>query len=500
MFPKSIRWRIQLWHGALLVCLVTVMLGTFYVYVRAEKLRSVDDQLESYLTPLMPHLFPPGGGRGFGPPGGPDDGPPDDEPFRGPHERGRPKPMEFGNEQAKGVYYTAWASQGTVVAKTTNSPALTPPRMEEGHHRASRLRDGARELIVFTPDDGVVVLGLPIGPTLDELHRLAWIEALAGVGLVVFGLAGGWWVAGHTLRPIQEIGKVAERIAAGDRARRINVHEADSELGKLATVLNTTFDKLDKAFEQQVHFTADASHELRTPVSVILTQTQLALSRERAAAEYRESLAVCQRAAERMRGLINTLLDLARADGTGFDLTLTDCDLRRMADSAIDLVGTLAAQKETKLQVDVDAIHLKGDSSKLEQVLVNLLQNAILHNPPGTQVCLSIHPKEGYAEMRVSDDGIGIPAEARPRLFDRFFRVDKSRSSATGGSGLGLAICKTIVEAHHGAITLENKDNKGTEFRVLLPLNSNPRQGRLAEVSGFARESCLPMNLHQDTR
>ncbi len=478
MFPKSIRWRIQLWHGALLVCLVAVMLGTFYVYVRAEKFRLVDDQLESYLTPLMPHLFPPGGGRGFGPPAGPDDDPPEDEPFGGPHERGRPEPTEFGSEQSKGVYYTAWSSRGMVVAKTTNSPALTPPRAEEGRHRASRLRGTARELIVFTPHDGVVVLGMPIGTTLDELHRLAWIEALAGVGLVAFGLAGGWWVAGHTLQPIQEISKVADNIAAGDRARRINVQEADSELGKLATVLNTTFDKLDKAFEQQVHFTADASHELRTPVSVILTQTQLALSRERAGAEYRESLAVCQRAAERMRGLINTLLDLARADGTGFDLTVADCDLRRIADSAIDLVGTLAAQKETKLQVNVDAIHLKGDPSKLEQVLVNLLQNAILHNPPGTQVCLSIHSKEGYAEIRVSDDGAGIPAEARDRIFDRFFRVDKSRSSATGGSGLGLAICKAIIEAHDGTIIVEDKAAKGTEFRVLLPLNSTPEPSK----------------------
>jgi two-component system OmpR family sensor kinase len=309
---------------------------------------------------------------------------------------------------------------------------------------------------------------------LADLRRLAWEEAAAGVALVVFGLAGGWWVAGHVLRPIGEIsGEIsaaADQIAGGDRARRISLKQTESELGQLAAVLNRTFDRLDHAFAQQVQFTADASHELRTPLSVILTQVQLALSRERSVVEYRESLGICQRAAERMRTLINALLDLARLDTGGFDLTLAECDLQRVAYESLELVAPLAQQKGAVLRSSVDPVRVKADGAKLGQVMVNLLQNALQHNARGVEVSLSLEPKEGYALLRVSDNGAGIPAEALPRLFDRFYRVDKSRSSATGGSGLGLAICKAIVEAHGGSIRAESRLGEGTEFQAMLPL------------------------------
>jgi signal transduction histidine kinase len=243
-------------------------------------------------------------------------------------------------------------------------------------------------------------------------------------------------------------------------------------LGQLAAVLNRTFDRLDHAFNQQVQFTADASHELRTPLSVILTQVQLALSRERSGAEYRESLGICQRAAERMRSLVNALLDLARLEAGGFDLTREDCDLQRVAEEALELVAPLAAQKRAVLRRAIEPIRLKADGAKLGQVMVNLLQNAMQHNACGVEVSLSLQPSDGFAVVRVSDNGAGLPAEVLPRLFDRFYRVDQSRSSATGGSGLGLAICKAIVEAHGGAIRVESQPGTGTEFQVLLPLET----------------------------
>jgi two-component system, OmpR family, sensor kinase len=464
VFHKSIRWRIQLWHGALLICLVAGMMGTFFVYIRAERFRAIDEQLDAYLTPLLPRILPPQGGDEFGP-----HGPPPNDPM----ERERPRRRGMESLENSQIYFTAWSPHGDVRGSSTNAPVLKlPPRGDAKTHRSVRLRDQDRELVVFTPEGDCVVVGLPIASVLAGLRRLAMEEVAAGLALVVFGLAGGWWVAGRALRPIGEISAAADQIAGGDRARRISLQETDSELGQLAAVLNRTFDRLDHAFAQQVQFTADASHELRTPVSVILTQVQLALSRDRSGAEYRESLGICQRAAERMRVLINALLELARLDTGGFNLALVECDLDRVAREALELVAPLAQQKGAVLHSSLKAIRVKADGAKLGQVIVNLLQNALQHNGRGVEVSLSLQSKEGCALLRVSDNGAGIPAEALPRLFDRFYRVDQSRASATGGSGLGLAICQAIIEAHGGSIRVESRPGQGTEFEVLLPLGT----------------------------
>jgi heavy metal sensor kinase len=450
MLYKSIRWRIQVWHGALLVFLIAGMLTTFFVYERAERYRVIDDQLNSIATSLLPR---------FAPPRGPDfDRPPPDGPDRG------PRPPRRENDQFqqfvidKGpFYYIAWSSQREIIAQSSNAPAAPiPERSATRSGRLTRIRGDLRELAILTPEESGVLVGVSTLPLISQLRRLAAELSVIGLALAAFGLAGGWFVAGHVLRPIGEISATAERIASGERSTRINLEESDSELGQLATVLNRTFDKLDQAFARQVRFTADASHELRTPVSVILTQVQVALTRERSGAEYRETLAACQRAAERMRVLVNSLLELARLDSGEFHLNVEDCDLAKIAVNALDLVTPLARQKSAILLNSVQSVPIRGDSVKLSQVLVNLLQNAVEHNEPGVEVYLTVQRGDGKAFIRVSDNGVGIPEEALPQLFDRFYRVDKSRSASKGGAGLGLAISKAIVESHGGTITLES--------------------------------------------
>jgi heavy metal sensor kinase len=450
MLHKSIRWRIQLWHGALLLFLIAGMLATFFVYERAERFRVIDDQLNSVATSLLPR---------FAPPHEPDfGGPPRDEPDRGPNPRPRGREHSPSVDFDKGPhYYIAWSPQRDIIAQSSNAPVVPIPQRSatrDGH--LTRTRGDLRELAILTPEDSGVLVGVSTLPLSAQLHRLAGELVVVGLALAAFGLAGGWFVAGHVLRPIGEISATAQRIAGGDRSTRINLEESDSELGQLAAVLNRTFDKLDHAFEQQVRFTADASHELRTPVSVILTQVQVALSRERSGAEYRETLAACQRAAERMRVLVNSLLELARLDSGEFHLNVEDCDLAKIAANALDLVTPLARQKSAILHSSIESVAIRGDSVKLSQVLVNLLQNAVEHNAPGVEVCLTIQHGDGKAFIRVSDNGVGIPEEALPQLFDRFYRVDKSRSASKGGTGLGLAISKAIVESHGGTITLES--------------------------------------------
>jgi signal transduction histidine kinase len=218
-----------------------------------------------------------------------------------------------------------------------------------------------------------------------------------------------------------------------------------------------------------VQFTADASHELRTPVSVVLTQTQTALSRERPAAEYRESLAACHRAAQRMRQLIESLLTLARLDSGEAAATREACDLGRIAGEAVELVRPAAEEKGVNLELDLTPVCCEGKPEQLAQVVSNLVSNAICHNRPGGIVHVKVASEPGAAILSVRDNGLGIVSEDLPHIFERFYRSDEARSSAAGRTGLGLAITKAIVEAHGGTIQVATVLGKGSTFTVRLP-------------------------------
>jgi two-component system, OmpR family, sensor kinase len=473
MLYKSIRWRIQAWHTVLLVCLVTGMLGAFYGYERGERFRAIDNQLQALLTPLLPKIMPAGrpGPDGEPPPPGPDQGPeggPDRGPDRRQDLRNQTSFAEFENGP---FYYAAWSPNHDLISQSSAAAAVPmPSRTESGSGQFLRSRGEFRELVNFGPNGDCVVVGTSMAQAARELQRLALTLVGVGLGLTLFGLAGGWWVAGHALRPIGEISATARQIAGGNRAKRIDIHETESELGQLAEVLNQTFDQQDSAFEQQVRFTADASHELRTPVSVILTQVQLALARERDGQEYRETLQVCQRAAERMRALVNSLLELARVDSGEFQLTLEECDLAALAAESLQLIAPLAREKGVVLRSSIQPVRAKADAARIGQVLVNLLYNAIQHNSGEVEVCLSVQSRGNEAVLSVTDNGAGIPAEALPHVFERFYRADKSRGGTKNGSGLGLAISRAIVQAHGGTIRAESRAGLGAAFTVSLPL------------------------------
>ncbi len=467
MVYKSIRWRMQAWHAALLVCLVAGMLGAFYRYERGERLRAVDDQLQSFLTTLLPHVTRPPGGRGFegrlpppGPEGGMDEGPEGDGPSG-----------DLAQFERGPIYYSFWLPNHTLAHQLSGGTGVPAPnRKDSAGLQFFRSRGQSRELARFGPNGDCLLVGTSIAPVIAALHRLALTLVGVGAGLVLFGAAGGWWAAGFALRPIGEISGTAREIAGGNRTKRIDIRETESELGQLADVLNKTFDKLDGAIEQQVRFTADASHELRTPVSVILTQTQLALSREREAQEYRETLQTCQRAAERMRALVNSLLELARVDSGEFELTMEECDLATVASDSLALIAPLAREKGATLRSTVEPVKTKADSGRMGQVVVNLLYNAIQHNTREVEVCLSVQRQGNEAVLRVSDNGAGIAAEALPHVFERFYRADQSRGGTRNGSGLGLAISQAIVRAHGGTIRAESEAGKGAVFTVSLPV------------------------------
>jgi heavy metal sensor kinase len=331
------------------------------------------------------------------------------------------------------------------------------------------LRLTYREIKNVLPSDVEISVGCSIAPELKEL-RLTALK-LAGFGGVIlsFGLAGGWWFVSRSLKPIEIISATAVKISAGDLSQRINVGEAESELGQLATVLNSTFARLETAFTQQQQFTSDAAHELRTPVSVILTQTQTSLNREREAADYKQTVEACQRAAQRMRKLIESLLALARFDAGQEVLKRLPFDFSKTISDCAELVQPLASKRDVKIIAQIPPLEITGDSERLAQVVTNLLTNAIQYNKPGGEVRVKLESQNSLAVLTVADTGPGIAAENLPRVFGRFFRADASRTGA-GNAGLGLAISKAIVEAHGGTIEAASKVGTETTFVVRLPI------------------------------
>ena len=504
---NSIRTRLQLWYGLILVVILTGFGFTAWQLERGHLLGRVNSELDRRAGFLATALHPRPGGPGRGGPEGGEpgrEGPPFDQmsgppPEEGPPEQGPPEGQSPGRElrlppetagmfdasDPNNFYFIIFDQAGQEIRRSTNAPAQAlipaeagnaespedrrPPEGGGGPHaRIFQINGDRAELELQTPQGSMVHVGGTIAPELQELRLVAFKLVLVGGGILLLGLAGGWWLAGRAIRPIADISATAIKIAAGDLSQRISVAETENELGRLAAVLNSTFARLEAAFAQQKEFTSDAAHELRTPVTVMLTQTQMSLGRERSPAEYRQTLEACQRAAQRMRRLIESLLALARLDAGQEPMKRLNFDLAELIRDCADLVRPLAEERGVTLALDVQPLEARGDAERIAQVVTNLLTNAIQYNRPNGEVRVAAELQNDVAVITVRDTGLGIAAEDLPRVFERFYRSDKSRS--TGGNGLGLAICQAIIEAHGGAIEVTSEVGVGAAFTVRLPV------------------------------
>ncbi|TSA35319.1 MAG: HAMP domain-containing protein [Verrucomicrobiaceae bacterium] len=454
-FFHSVRWRLQLWHGLLLVLALAGFGFTAWELQRANQLGRVDRELEERMGIVEGAMKP--------------DKPPADD--RSPQPgKIRLSPREqnlFDGMPGQVFYYAIWLRDGQQTGASASAPADIPRPGQMPGPPVFRSRAALRECFHDTPSGECVLVGRDISDEIAGIRRIAWLLAVAGGAVLGLGLAGGWWVAARALRPISEISATAKKISAGDLGQRIRPTDSESELGCLATDLNHTFAELQGAFERQARFTADASHELRTPVAVVLAQTQSALTRERPAGEYREYLEACQRAAGRMRGIIEDLLALARLDSAGSKPVAEPCDLDRIVRETVELLGPVAA--ECDIRLDLSPARCIGDSGQLARAVSNLISNAIQYNRPGGSVRITLDGGTDDVTLSVSDTGQGIPPDDLPHVFERFFRADKSRSSAKGHAGLGLAITKAIVDSHRGTIDVVSEPGRGSTFTVKLP-------------------------------
>ena len=496
ILAHSMRWRLQFWYGLLLAVVLGGFGVTAYLYERGALLRSTDAELERRAGGLT-RVFKNAGERDAAPPRPPpprdddevrpDDRPPPDAPEGTDLPRGRPSrrgepslrpfpPDEeagYSGDSRTGWYYVLWLRGGRSVTRSQNAPAdvrrpLKGDILVHGpNFRASALR---REVFMPLGPGDVLVVGRQMADDLDGLRRFGWIMAGVASAILVLALAGGRILVERSLAPIADISETARTLSRGDLSRRINSADTDGELGQLAEVLNETFARLEQAFHEQARFTADAAHELRTPVAVLLTHTQNALASPCASEEHQEAFAACHRAAQRMRSLIESLLQLSRLDASGRPLRLVPVDLAARASEVVDLLRPLAATKEMRFVLELGPAPCAADPEEIDRVIVNLVTNAISHHPGKGEVRVRTGEVPGGVELRVRDNGVGIAPEHLSRVFDRFYRADASRSRASGGTGLGLAITKAIVERHGGTITVQSELGAGAYFTVFIPV------------------------------
>ncbi len=274
---------------------------------------------------------------------------------------------------------------------------------------------------------------------------------------------------------MDKIAASAERISSQNLSERLPVAHTGDELEHLSITLNHMVDRLDQAFQYSRRFVADASHELRTPLTVLRGELESLVQEPELPPEWQERLGSALEEVERLANIVEGLFAISRLDAGEAQAEWVRFDLAQLAASTADQMYLLAEDKRIELTcAAAKAVWVIGDRARLKQVVVNLLDNAIKYTPEGGAVTVTVNSINSRAVLEVADNGVGIPSEALPRIFDRFFRVDKARSREQGGAGLGLSIVRSICAAHHGHVEAASTPGRGSHFRVELPLETAP--------------------------
>jgi heavy metal sensor kinase len=494
---KSIRWRMLAWIAIFLSLTLSALGYTAYRIYFASQVSRLDQELRGRVAALSVALFAPSFAH---PPAGPSSEllkngtnllPP---PNRGSGQRplappalasgpmppGQRPPIDralvsraikrFEVSNTNQLYFIIWTVEaGAPYEKSTPLPEIIPrPQVkDEDTGTYARTRGDYREVYHVTERGDCVLVGGSLAAEISRSRRFVTWLSMACVGTLVCGLGGMWLILGHALQPVKRISAAAQKIAAGNLSERINSKETENELGQLVAVLNSTFARLETAFAQQKQFTGDAAHELRTPIAVMISEAQTTLAREREAKDYRDALAANLEVAQQMRRLTDSLLELARLDAGQEALNREKTDLREIAQECVSLIRPLAAKRNLQIHSELAPVLVLADTARMAQVITNLLTNAVRYNRERGEIRVTTRSDDGSALLSVADTGQGIAAADLPRIFERFYRADKARS--TTGSGLGLSISKAIVEAHGGSLEISSLENKGTTVTMRLP-------------------------------
>lgn len=463
----SIRWKLTAWYIAALLVILLVFSGLALIMMNRYLYQQTDLRLKEEARELAEEIT-----------------------FHRSMEDFRSR---FDKQYAEHGGFSFQVSQldGTVLCGSPWLRAHTLPRI-------SSMNDGDSELFqdvhlsqlglhrVFgrisqgITDPLTIHVVVPHAQTQREFRKFSEILLLSGSLALLLACFGGLKIAHHALQPLERITQAAEKISSEHLAVAIDVANPRDELGRLAATLNDTFRRLRNSVGRIQRFTADAAHELRTPLSVMKTRMEVALRGTTDLEQLRECNQIGIQQADRLSKLIDQLLTLSREDAGIERALFEDVCLSSLLKDVADSLRTPTLNKRVALKIgQLPDCSVLGNDISLSRLFFNLLENAIKYTPSGGTVHLSGWCDDRNARLVIADTGVGIDASHLPYLFDRFYRVDSSRNDQSGGAGLGLAICKSIVAAHQGEIVVTSLPDRGTTFTVTLPVISTADQNRV---------------------
>ncbi|TWJ17569.1 sensor histidine kinase [Geobacter argillaceus] len=445
--PASVRIRLTIWYTAALAGIVLCFALGIYLFVRSSLLRQIDGQLYRDLATVT--------------------------------RVARDEPNEMNELAQHGSVALFQVSEGNeVLAETDGWSRFGLEKAVAGRRLVAPWsweapNDLYYRLKIFTvaaPGHTYFVAVAEDEQTLRQSLESLAIILLFGIPLALaLAVIGGYFLAGRALAPIGAMAAKAGEITAERLSERLPIEDPHDEFGRLATVFNQTFARIEDSFERLRRFTADASHELRTPLTAIRSVGEVGLQENADAAACREVVASMLEEADRLTKLVDSLLTLSRADAGSVQVKREPTDLSLLAVEVADCIQVLAEEKEQSLVVDAPEPVIAGiDPTTLRQALINLVDNAVKYTPKQGHIRVKVRSTAGEAIIEVIDDGPGIAKEHQARIFDRFYRVDKGRSRDMGGTGLGLAITRWAVEVNDGRIELESEEGEGSTFRIVL--------------------------------
>jgi heavy metal sensor kinase len=467
---RSLRTRLTVLYGAIIaLCLIaySVSVGASYArHVRAEIDQRVHEDIElaerALVTDRQGRISWPGGFQ----------------------------EKQIVEEEGGGHRVEVWTTGGQrlLAAGTLEPLKLAPPRSADAFRaRPQTFWLAVGPVRVMT--QSVEVRGSrflvraavsEVGPR-NEVHRL-WLELVAlSLTVLALGGLGGYALAQRSLGPLARIADDARRITAEQLHERLALEDSSTEVDQLRDAFNETLSRLERSFAQLRRFTADASHELRTPLTALRSVGEVALRSARTAEDYREVIGAMLEEVDRLSRLSDELLTLARAEAGQAELRTEPVDLSILASEVADQLSVLAEERRQSLECASDGpVRIRGDRLALRQALVNLVDNAIKYAPELSSVIVRVRSTPESAFVEVTDEGPGIAPEHRERIFERFYRIDGSRSREKGGTGLGLSLVKWTAEAHGGHVELETETGRGSTFRLVLPREPLDERSRLA--------------------
>ncbi len=446
--PRSVRLRLTLWYTAALAMILAIFALGVYLVVRASLLHQVALRARQELAVVTGML--------------------------------EENPRDIAEVEDHGMASLfAVASGDKVVYESASwrhlglpSPhALGPTTGEWRWESQSEQHIRGVSVTVDTRDQQLLVAAAAEEDSIHTSLRTLTVILMLGFPIALAGaIAGGWFLAGRMLKPVVAMANAARRITADRLSDRLPIANRDDEFGRLAHVFNHTLARLEDAFDRLRRFTSDASHELRTPLTAMRSVGEVALRDHQPPDQYREAIGSMLEEVDRLTHLVNSLLTLTRGDSGAYRASVESVDLGALAQEVVDSLRVLAEDRGQSISIAAEeASVVDADRATLRQALINLLDNAIKYSPPGGIIRIALHMRDDLAVVEVSDSGPGIPPEHAEKVFERFYRVGRDRSRASGGVGLGLAIARWAVEVNGGRIELDTSPGVGSTFRITLP-------------------------------